>query len=384
MFIIIVLLAIMGLIGTDIFVPSLPAIAEIYHQSPNHAQLTISVFLAGFALSQLFYGPISDAVGRKPPLIVGVIIFICGSLLCIFAPSFSLLCIGRIIQGFGVGAGLSLARVILRDCYKDTLLAVKTAQIAIFVSLTPALAPFFGGLLQQQFGFQASFVFMLGYGLLVLFLLMTRFQETLQFKNPDQAIHTILVQYGQLLRNTAFMKYAIIAGLAFTSIILYANIMPFIVQSELNLSPAKNGLIILIAALGISLGSFISSRAVRHVLPKQLIHVGLMIFAINGLLLLVANYIFGTTLVCLVPLIFLITMACGFIFPNAIALCFSEINCHVGIAGAIYGSMQTFISMLANFLLNAIPHQGQALLGAFYLGIGLMGLALKRDRVGIY
>lgn len=115
----------------------------------------------GFAFSQLFYGPISDSVGRKPPLIFGVIIFIVASIICVEASTFDWLCTGRIIQGIGVGAGLSLARAVLRDCYQGTLLAIRTAKLGVFVSLTPAIAPFFGGILQQRFGFHSSFVLML-------------------------------------------------------------------------------------------------------------------------------------------------------------------------------------------------------------------------------
>lgn len=376
MFFITVLLAIMGLIGTDIFVPSLPSIAQAFQQTPNYTQLTISLFLASFALSQLCYGPISDRVGRKPPLIFGVLIFIIGSAICIHAHSFTCLCIGRIIQGVGVGAGLSLARVILRDCYKDAALAVKTSQIAIFVSLTPALAPFLGGILQQQFGFHASFIFMLCYGLLLLLLLVCCFQETIQHKDNRLTLRSTLNNYGTLLKNTFFIRYAMIAGLAFASIILYANVMPFIIQNQLKLSAVANGSVILIAALGISSGAFISSKIVRRVTSAQLVNYGLMIFVLCGLLLLITEHVFGTSLMSLVPLLFLITMACGFIFPNALTLCFSAIDCNIGIAGAIYGSTQTFISMLINFLLNTIAHQGQSLLGVFYLVIGLSGLAL--------
>ncbi len=376
MFFIMVLLAIMGLIGTDIFAPSLPSIAQFFHQTPNYTQLTISLFLASFSLSQLCYGPVSDYFGRKPPLIFGVCVFIVGSVIGISATSFTWLCIGRIVQGIGVGAGLSLTRVILRDCYRGTTLAVKTARIAIFVSMTPAVAPVIGGVLQQRFGFHSIFIFMLGYGLLLLLLLIFFFQETNQYKDKNLTLHNTLIQYGRLLKNGFFMRYVIIAGFAFSAIILYANIMPFIIQNQLKLSATANGVILLIAALGISIGSFISSHAVRQIGPERLINFGLIIFTVNGLLMVITNYYFGTTLVCIVPLIFLITMACGFIFPNAIALCFSEINCNIGVAGAIYGSTQIFISMIINFLLNMITQQDQSLLGIFYLVIGLAGLTL--------
>jgi MFS family permease len=104
MFPIIILLAIMGLVGTDLFVPSLPDIASVFHESQNHAQLIISLFLAGFAASQLFYGPISDYTGRKPPILFGTLIFIIATIICAEATHFDWLCFGRMIQGIGAGA----------------------------------------------------------------------------------------------------------------------------------------------------------------------------------------------------------------------------------------------------------------------------------------
>ncbi|OGT30784.1 MAG: hypothetical protein A3E87_07470 [Gammaproteobacteria bacterium RIFCSPHIGHO2_12_FULL_35_23] len=376
MFFIVILLAIMGLIGTDIFTPSLPAIAEAFHQSPNATQLTISLFLCGFAFSQLFYGPFSDRIGRKLPLILGVSIFTLGSIICATTPSFLYLCLGRLIEGLGVGSGLSLARVIIRDRYQGTLMAVRSSQIATFVSLTPAVAPFFGGLLQQHFGFRASFIFMTAYGFLLLVLMLFYFKETIQYKDKNLTLHHTLINYSRLIKNTQFMRYVLISGLAFSSIILCANIMPFIIQNQLKFSAIQNGEIILIAALGVSCGALLSSQLVKTINPEKLINYGLTILVICGALLIWSQYCFGTTLYCLIPLIFLITISCGFIFPNALTLSFAQVTVNIGIAGAIYGFIQILISTLTNFLLNFITAQGQSLLGIFYLSIGIIGLLL--------
>ena len=376
MFFITVLLAIMGLVGTDIFVPSLPSIAIAFHQSPNHTQLTITLFLLGFALSQLFYGPISDRVGRKPPIIVGTSIFILGSLVCLSAHSFLWLCIGRIIQGVGVGGGLSLARVIMRDRYHGALLGIRSSQIAMFVSLTPAVAPFLGGILQQYFNFHASFVFMFVYGLILLILLILFFEESIQEKDHSLTFKSTLNYYKLILKNKFFMPYVFIAGLSFASIILCASVTPFIIQNQLGLSPMLNGEIILVAALGVSAGALLSSRLLRYLTSNHLVLVGLFILILSGFLLLATALLFGTHLAFLMPLIFFVTVACGLLFPNALTIAFSHIQIKIGIAGAIYGSVQIFISMLVNLLLNVIPHQGQSLLGLFYLLIGFAGLGL--------
>ena len=372
----IVLLAVMGLMGTDLFAPSLPAIAVFFHQTPAHTQLSISLFLLGFSISQLFYGPLSDTLGRKPLLVLGTAIFTIGSIVCLWAPSFEYLCIGRIIQGIGVGGGLSLARVVLRDLYQGTELAIRSSQIALFVSLTPAVAPFIGGVLQEFFNFKASFVFMLVYGVLLLILLLTVFKESNQQKENGFSLKNTLKHYKKILGCDVFMRYVIIAGFTFASIVLFANILPFIIQNELHLSAMQNGIILLIAAIGVSVGSFVSAKITVRLTPERMVMIGLQMLAVSGLLLMITPPIFGVHLFLLMPLIFSTTAACGFLFPNAVAVAFSSVHEKIGTAGAIYGSTQIAISTAINFLLNLIPHQGQALLGAFYFVLGLLGIAL--------
>lgn len=379
MFIITILTAILGLIATDIFVPSLPSIAIAFHQSFNHTELTISLFLVGFAISQLFYGPISDYTGRKAPLITGVFFFTLGSFICIVASSFNIFCLGRIIQGIGVGAGLSLARVIIRDCYTGTAIAVKTSQMAVFVALTPAVAPFIGGLLQHAFGFRSVFIFLFAYGILLLFLLTFYLKETIHQKEETLHLKHIFKTYHQLFRNFCFMRYVILSGLAFSAVILYANVVPFIIQNQMHLSARTNGTILLLAALGLCVSCFVNSRIVAYTGPKKLLLIGMGLLTLSGILLILSEYLFGLTLITLIPLMFLVTFACGFMFPNAVAMAFHNIHVKIGVAGALYGFFQISTSTLMNLLLNIIPNQGQIVLGIFYVALGICGLGLLKS-----
>lgn len=376
MLIIITLLAVMGLMGTDLFAPSLPAIAKHFHQSIGHTQLTITLFLLGFSMSQLFYGPLSDRFGRKPILVFGTSIFTIGSIICLYAFSFQSLCFGRIVQGVGVGASLSLARVILRDLYHGKTLALRSSQVALFISLTPAVAPFLGGILQKFFSFRANFIFMLCYGIILLVLLLGFFKESITQKESAFSLKNTFIHYKKILSHGMFMRHVIIAGIAFSVIILCANILPFIIQGELKLSPMDNGVILLIAALGVSIGAFISGKVLAYTTPEKLVGIGLTFFAMGGVLLCADKMLFGTSLFVLMPLIFIITIACGFLFPNALSIAFSSINEKIGTAGAIYGAVQISISTIVNLLLNLIPHQNQSTLGLFCIVLGGVGLGL--------
>jgi DHA1 family 2-module integral membrane pump EmrD-like MFS transporter len=380
-FIIITLLAISGLIATDIFVPSLPSIGAAFHQPLNHTELTISLFLVGYAVSQLFYGPISDRIGRKPPLVFGVLLFMLGSVICIFATSFPLFCIGRIVQGIAVGSGLSIARVVLRDTTTGVNLAVRSAQMSIFVSLSPAIAPCIGGILQSLFGFRSVFVFLFLYGVLLLFLLHFYFKETIKQKDTELSVVAVIKKYGILVRNLCFIRYVIISGIAFSCIILYANIVPFIIQQQMHLSARVNGEILLVGALGVSLGGFISSRTVRRLSPKKLLAIGLCLLTLSGILFSITAHLLPLSLIILTPLIFLTSLSCGFMFPNSVSMAFSEIHMNIGVAGALFGSVQASAPMLINFLLNTISNQGPALLGTFYTILGIMGFGLLKLRI---
>jgi predicted MFS family arabinose efflux permease len=376
MFLILVLLAVSGLMATDLFVPSLPSLALTFQQPMNHVQLTISLFLFGFAVSQLVYGPISDRVGRRMPVLVGVSLFLLGGLLCVFAPSFTWLCIGRILQGIGAGGGLSLTRVILRDLYSHTTLAIKSSQLGIFVCLAPAVAPCLGGILQAGFGYRGPFVFMVVYALVLLILLLTSFKESLQHKDTTLNLSNTLKHYGELLRNSLFMRYVTVAGLAFGAVILYANIIPFIVQNQLGLSAFQNGIILLGGALGLSLSAFIGSRVVERFGAHRLCIMGLLLLLISGAIFAGTGSLFQPHIFIIIPALFFTTLACGLLFPNALALAFSQVQVKIGIAGAVYGSTQIFITVILNFILNGMAHQTLLLLGGFYLIMACGGLIL--------
>lgn len=377
MFLIIILSGIMGLMATDLFVPSLPSIATFYHQTQGHTELTISLFLIAFCIAQLFYGPISDSTGRRTPLVIGTLFFMLGSALSLWATTFSMLCLGRLIQGIGAAAGTSLMRVILRDVYQGVTLAEKSSQAAMFISLTPAVAPFIGGLLQSVFGYRATFLFMLLFSLLLVGLLLCYFKETLLTPKKNFSLQNTLQNYADLLHNSFFIKNVFASGIGYAIVIIFANIIPFIVQNTLHFTPLESGASILFAALGICSGATISKKYVAKIGSQNLILYGFALLTLSGFLLLTTFIVFGTHLYFLVPLIFIATLTCGFIFPNTMALAFSKIKCHIGVAGAIYGSLQIIVAMLTNLLLNFLSNQNQVLLGLLYFLLGSVGLILS-------
>ena len=177
LFFVIILAACLTQFAADIYAPSLPAIATNLNTSLDLTQWSMAIYMWGVALTLLIYGPLSDGVGRKGPIVVGLSIMIIGSIICMLAPNIEFLIIGRFIQGCGAGACAGLWRSVFRDVFTGEQLAKYGSYFTIFVMFIVPAAPALGGYLQQLFGWRASFVFMSFYAVFALLSIILRIQR---------------------------------------------------------------------------------------------------------------------------------------------------------------------------------------------------------------
>lgn len=173
------LLAALGPLSTDMYLPSLPAIARELGASTAGTQLTLSAFLVGFAAGQLVYGPVSDRVGRRPVLAAGLGIFVAASLACAVAPTIELLVAGRFLQALGAAGPIVLARAMVRDLYEGPRAGRELSRMGTIMGLVPAFAPILGGVLQGAFGWRANFLAAVLFGLALAAVALTVMPETL-------------------------------------------------------------------------------------------------------------------------------------------------------------------------------------------------------------
>src|SRR5690606_16454160 len=218
-----------GPLSTDMYLPSLPAIAQTFGASTGATQLTLSVHLIGFAGSQLFYGPLSDRYGRRAVLIGGFLHYIFGCFVSLFVASIEQLIAARLIQAVGGGASVVLARAIVRDLYEGVDAGQMLARMAAIMGLVPALAPMLGGVVQDLHGWKANFLTMGAFGVVLLFLVLTSLDETLHPSRRQSASpFAILLNYRRLLADPGYLKYLTIACACFSGLFAFISGSSFV------------------------------------------------------------------------------------------------------------------------------------------------------------
>ncbi len=253
---IIVALSAIAPLSTDMFLPSLPTLADRFRASDATVQLAITFFLVSFAASQLVYGPASDRYGRRPLLTAGLSLFVAGSILAVNATSIEMLLAGRVLQGLGGGAGPALSQAIVLDVYGRERAGRMLAYISIVLPLAPTLAPIVGGGLQEAFGWQSVFVLLAIIGVVLL----TGYRAILPETNSrigrsGRGFGGLAADYRHLLASPTYVAYVLAIGLMFSGYLAFISSSSFVLQDELGLGAATYGLSFGFVALGLMDGS---------------------------------------------------------------------------------------------------------------------------------
>lgn len=246
-----------GALNLNILLPSLPGIASEFGVSYSYAQLLISAYLGATAFMQLIIGPLSDRFGRRPVLLGSMWVFIAATLLCMVAPNFQVLLIGRLIQT-AVVSGLVLSRAIVRDMVGADDAASLFGYITMGMALVPMVGPMIGGILEEIYGWRAAMGLALAFGVFVLALAWLDLGETNQ--NRSTSFGAQFRAYPELIRSRRFWGYALSAAFTSASFFAFLGGAPYVSVEFLGLSPTELGLYFALTALGYIVGNFISGR----------------------------------------------------------------------------------------------------------------------------
>lgn len=338
--VIVLLVSSLGQVNADLYVPSLPSMAKNLSVDINWIQFTIAIYMAGFSISQLVYGPWSDAVGRRSPLLIGLFINFIGSLICWLSPNIYFLFLGRFIQGLGVGAGYSLARPMLRDLFEKETLAVYNSYLAVSTVVILTTAPILGGYIQQYAGWRYNFLFLSIYGFLILYFFL-KTPETSKFHHKDNLkISVLLMNIKILLKSPIFLRFSLCPMLTYAGILAWVTDAPIVLQEKVGLNPAQFGWIYIFSGIGFALGGFLNMKFVTRFSIDRMMNIGFLSQCSAGLLMLFFYQLgYINTSVIVFPIL-LFMLGSSLVFPNSSAGALTPFPKIAGTAGALFGFMQ--------------------------------------------
>ena len=362
MILLLILIATIAQISTDLYLPALPELTHYFGSSIGAVQFTLTSFVAGLVISSLIYGMISEGIGRKKTLIIGLSITLAGALLCFFAKDIRMLQIGRFIQGCGAGACTGLWRSILRDNYSGKEMAKMGGTLSNLMIFSVVAAPFLGGYLSQYFGWRADFKFLSNYTLLVLIIISLFFKETGKHHHVDRLkIKFILTTYLEILKSKLFI------GCALASLFTYGAVFTWIMQSPIilihsaGLSPVSFGHLTLLTGLIIFLGNSVNKRLLDHFSGDTLLQAGWTIMLFAGSMLLLGHFYFEPRfwfIVTFLPALILIFGA-SFVWTSITAKAFFPFGHIAGYAGGLYSSIQILGGVIFGSILAKMNSETQ-------------------------
>lgn len=260
-----------GPLTMSIYTPVMPSVGHDLLTTPDSVKLTLTTYMLGFAVGQLFYGPLSDRYGRRPVLIGGLLFFTVTTFACSFASSIGDLIVLRILQGLGAASGSVLGRALTRDAYTFKEMPLVMSWISLGQNIAPSLAPTVGGFLGEWASWRATFWFVGGFGTILLAVTTFGLGETNKYRSDRVDLGSLLRGSGEMLRDRRFLGHILPLGFAFALNFGMLAGVPFILQESLGFSPKEFGLIVLLSVGGFTAGTFVNNRLVGRVAPTTVI-----------------------------------------------------------------------------------------------------------------
>lgn len=368
-------------LSIDAMLPALPEIgADLGVNDPNHNQLVISALFVGLATGQLFYGPISDSVGRKPGIYFGLALFIVGCLMCIFAGDLATMLVGRFLQGLGVAAPRTVAVALIRDQYEGRAMArIMSFIMAVFI-LVPALAPAMGQALLLVAGWRMIFVCFALLAVIAVTWFALRQPETLP---PQRRRRLSLARIGlavvETCTNRAAFGYIVAAGLIFGAFVGYLVSAQQIFQVQYGLG-VLFPVAFAVLSLGIGCASVVNARLVMRFGMRFLSGWALVVLTVlSAGFFAYAAWAGGHPPLTALMLYGLVSFFCmGMLFGNFNALAMEPLGHIAGVGAAVIGCLTTFLSLTLGTAIG-LAYDGTVLplVGGFAL-LGLAALAVMR------
>jgi DHA1 family bicyclomycin/chloramphenicol resistance-like MFS transporter len=373
----------LGPLSIDMYLPSLPAIGADLHAPESLTQGTVAAFLAGMAIGQFLYGPASDRLGRKPPMMVGALVYILASAACALAASAPLLIAGRFAQALGACSGAVVARAVVRDRFNHVETARMLSLLMLIMGLAPILAPLLGGALLTVGGWRLNFWFMVAYGVLLATAVALRMRES---RSEETAAHARsehpMRAYLALLKDRRLVGYTLANALNGATLFTYISASPELLIRIYKIPPQAFGWVFGANAVGIIGANQVNRYLLRRRTPDQVLaRASLLALGFAVLLALAAVSGFGERFAIL-PLLFCVLASYGFMQGNTMAGALNVDPRRAGSISALLGGVSFGAGALASALAGAL-HDGTPRPMAVLMLVALAGSALAVHRLAL-
>jgi DHA1 family bicyclomycin/chloramphenicol resistance-like MFS transporter len=362
----------------DFYLPGLPHLTSDLSASTSTGQVTLTACLLGIALSQVVAGSISDSLGRRRLVVIGLASYAAVSLLCAVAPSIWVLIGLRFLQGAACGIGFVVARAIVRDLYSGVAAARIFALLVLVSGVAPVLAPLLGAQVLLLTSWRGIFVVLATFSALLLVASLLRLPETLAHHlRQEPGLAAKIKVFRNLLGDRTFLPYAVSGSLAFAAMFAYIAGSPFVLEKIYGLTPTAYGLVFAANSVGLVVCSQVSGRLVARTGPRRLLSLG--VFAMStasvGLLLAIA---FDAGLALLLAFLIVAIASIGLILPNATALALAHQGHAAGSASALFGLGQFGVGALAAPLVGVAGSHDALPMGITIAACALGALLVER------
>ncbi|MGB3355981.1 MAG: multidrug effflux MFS transporter [Mycobacterium sp.] len=341
MIVVLGLLVALGPLTIDMYLPALPKIAEDLSVSSSVVQLTLTGTLAGLALGQLIVGPLSDSLGRRKPMIAGIVLHMVASLLCLFAPNIALLGVARGLQGFGAAAAMVVAIAVVGDLYKDNAAATVMSRLMLVLGVAPVLAPSLGAVVLLQASWHWIFATLVVLAGALLVMAAIALPETLPEKNRRPLrVLGIGATYLGLLRDVRFVILVLVAALGMSGLFAYISGASFVLQGRYGLDQTAFALVFGAGAIALIGSTQCNVVLLRRFSPQQIMVWALVAASVSGAVFVaLAAAQVGGVFGFIVP-VWAILAAMGLVIPNAPAVALTRHQEAAGTAAALLGAAQ--------------------------------------------
>ncbi|MCL1672337.1 MFS transporter [Elizabethkingia ursingii] len=361
-------------LATDIYLPSMPSMAEDLHLPEARIQLTLTFYLISYGISQFFSGALVDAFGRYKISIMALLLFVVSFWITGHTQNIYVIYLMRIVQGILSGLVVVSKRAFFVDVYDGEKRKHYLSIMTIVWSLGPIIAPFIGGYLQKSFGWQSNFTVLAAYSLLILVLELVFSGETLKNKNPFH-ISFLWNEFKTMLGTLDFFFGMLMCGVSYALIMFYNLCGPFIIEHKLGYSSVTTGYLSLLMGLAWMSGGFLGKALISKPFLPKLRYSNFIQLLFIALMFVSSFYI--ENLFTLVVFAFVIHVTAGFMFNNYFAYCLGRFPKSAGISGGITGGVVYIITSIVSYGIAAVvkPVQ-QTGIAEGYFAIGVLGFII--------